>query len=119
MLQSGNHTIPIKCQDIAGNTASAEASVNMIIHEKAPEVIKAYFKDNTLRILTDEPATCKYTSNQTLGCDFNFDDKNLTVMNASGNYHSVIWSNFGSYYIKCSDSYNNTNVACAFIARTY
>jgi hypothetical protein len=64
------------------------------------------YKDQTLKIVTDESAKCTYSLQN---CNFNLDEglqmeyPNVEVKNILG----LSWDPKNTYYIKCTDDYGN------------
>ena len=63
-------------------------------------------------LITNENSICKYTQNKTLGCGFDFNQKGISSMTGTGTFHTAPGSYSKEYFIRCTDSYNNTNVGC-------
>ncbi|MFH1151933.1 MAG: hypothetical protein V1788_02295, partial [Nanoarchaeota archaeon] len=74
-----------------------------------PMAIRAYREGTQLIVLTDEKAECYYTLNT---CDF--DATNATSMTtALSTTHKAPWEPGETYYVKCKDTWGNTNPWCA------
>jgi len=114
-LPAGNYNIPVSCNDIAGNTASSIISFNLTIADTAPIVIFASKSGGTLKVITNEPAQCKYAGNNTNSCSFNFEEG--IVMTGSQTIHTTTYENEKTYYIKCRNVFNITNSDCGIIVR--
>ncbi len=119
-LPNGEHNLTITCSDEAGNSDSKTVLIDVELDNQAPIVLKSYYVDNRkLVVLTDEESTCKYTTNSSKGCFFDFDLDNSTIMTGDERYHEGYWKYTENYYIKCRDQYNNTNLNCGIELRTY
>jgi hypothetical protein len=116
-MPSGEHNITVSCIDDAGNTANQTLEFDIYLDNQAPIVTRTYNLNNKLTILTNENSNCKYTTNSSLGCDFNFENS-LSMENANI-FHYLPWQQNTDYYIKCSDVYNNTLAGCNIILKTY
>jgi len=99
-LSEGRYNINFKCEDIAGNIAESSTSFRVKIDNNGPKIIRVYGKDDRLKIITNEPAECRYDFNK----DFIFE--NASIMSNNGNEHSVDWS-FRTFYIQCKDDFDN------------
>jgi hypothetical protein len=120
-MPAGNHTINITCTDEAGNSDSKVISASVFIDNVAPTISRVYNLNDKLSVYTTEDSECRFVMNESVGCSFNFYDENASVMEAGsdGKTHTIPWAANKDYYIKCSDIYNNTNLAgCAISLRT-
>jgi hypothetical protein len=123
-MPEGNSDIQIKCTDEAGNIAFGETNLQIELDNSAPSVIKVYNKDSNLAIITNEDSQCKYTTNSSIGCSFDFastlnENENIKTMSGITTLHTIGFTPNKNYYIKCQDSYGNTNGLCAIVVRTY
>ncbi len=118
-LSSGNHNITISCEDEAGNTAQTSINVNVELDNYAPIVLKAFQANENLVVVTNENAICKYTTNSSLGCSFNYDTDKTETMSGLTNYHYGLWTKNQNYYVKCADGFGNQNLDCGIKLRTY
>jgi len=118
-LPAGNHSIKIKCEDEAGNTAYGKINADVFLDNFAPIVTRTYDLEKKLIVSTNENSICKYSTNNTLGCEFTFDESNLTLMTGSEKVHYTNWLDNEDYYIKCMDIFGNYNSGCGIIVRTY
>ena len=114
-LPAGEYNIPVKCTDIAGNTASDVVRFNLTIIDTAPIVVFASKLGGILKITTNEPAECRYAKNNTDSCAFNFEDG--INMENSQTQHTVIYEKEKTYYIKCRNMFNITNSDCGIVVR--
>ncbi len=118
-LTSGAHNITITCQDDAGNIARANATITVVLDNNAPIITRAYSYANMLVVTTNEKSLCKYVQNTSLGCDFDYDLSNATIMDGTELLHATSWSADMNYFIKCRDNYNNTDFGCGIALSTY
>ena len=108
-LISGNYEYFFRCIDRGGNTDEDKAEFNVFIDKEAPVVTRAY-KEDGLKVVTDEDAECVYSLNS---CDYEFDDaiSNRLVFIYSNpslkKQHFIEWKANSAYYIKCRDFYDN------------
>lgn len=110
---SGKHIVYINCEDSAGNKASSSVEFNIHIDNNPPEIVRAFYDMDKLKIITDEPAACYY--------DFyrcNFDTENATQMEIGlSKTHTAEWKIGRTYYIKCTDTWKNWKSECSKIIR--
>lgn len=120
-LMGGNYTYNISCKDTADNTAETKIGFNISVDKTAPAVVRAYYDAGVLKIITNEDATCRYSTNATIKCGFSFDDSiNSTAMSVLyGKTHTASWAADREYYIKCKDVFGNNpgNNVCNIAAR--
>ncbi|MFH1641752.1 MAG: CARDB domain-containing protein [Nanoarchaeota archaeon] len=119
ILALGSYNWSINCTDEAGNS-NASATYNFTVSQDigAPTITivypenGSYINDNsvTLNISTNEEATCKYDDADPL---FNFITEGSFMTDNGANSYGAVLGNLVQgnyeYYIKCNDSYNNTN----------
>jgi hypothetical protein len=101
----GNYTIPITCEDAAGNNAGGSASFSVIVDDKGPMITRAY-NLNGLTIITNEKSQCAFSLNS---CSFNF--ANGTLMQGQELTHTSNFAADVKHYIICKDVFNNPS-AC-------
>jgi hypothetical protein len=119
-LIAGIHKINITCVDEAGNSDTKTTIIEVSLDNLAPSIIRAYYLDNRkLVVMTDENSVCRYSTNSTLGCSFLYDEDDSVLMSGNQQYHEGYWKYTEDYYIKCRDKYNNTNLNCGAVIRTY
>jgi len=99
-----NYTLPIRCQDVAGNLANQTVNFSVERDLSAPEVARAYYETGNLKIITDEPAQCVYSN---LKCNYGFEEGTIMVSAQSDFHHFVTWETEMNYFIKCKDVYEN------------
>lgn len=113
----GNNYVQVKCVDVAGNIDEKNITFNLFIDQTGPVISRLYYKNNQLKIFTDEESLCYTPSDLRLGCNFEFG--NATLMSGVENEHQTAWKNGQNYYIKCQDYQGNENTVCAKIIHTY
>jgi hypothetical protein len=113
-MPAGINNISVRCADVAGNIAYNSLMVNVTIDNAAPVILRAYDLNNQLTVTTNENSKCKYTANESVGCDFDFEGSNssIIIMNGEGTTHTSPWIDSQEYYIKCQDVFGNTNSLC-------
>jgi hypothetical protein len=113
MMMAGDYHAIVNCNDVAGNLASKEWDFSLDLDNQAPKITRIY-NSGTLKIVTNELASCKYDLRI---CGFNWE--NATSFQTSDNLvHDAAWEVGLTYYIKCKDNWGTTSSNC-FIARTY
>jgi len=117
-MYKGNYSAEINCADTAGNTANGEGSFKLELDSTYPEVTRVYNDLGNLVVLTNEDATCKLTTDNSLGCNFDFYDENITIMGGSlSKIHSIGWNAKIIHYIKCEDIWENKPGTCSIIVQ--
>ncbi len=104
-LGNGTYQYFFKCVDAGGNVAEASTSFAVIIDKSPPQVTRAY-KDQALKIVTNEDAECTYSLTS---CNFNLKD-GLKMEYANPSVKNALfapWKPQQTYYIKCVDRYGN------------
>ncbi|HTY43958.1 MAG TPA: hypothetical protein VMC80_01835, partial [Patescibacteria group bacterium] len=103
-LQPGSYTYNIQCFDNAGNFATDTINFNVQSDTTPPTVLRAYYENPNINIITDKNANCVYGTDDNLGCNYNFADgiKMTTTDNLN---HEAQWDNKNTFYIRCKDSY--------------
>ncbi|MBU0894417.1 MAG: hypothetical protein KKF48_05025 [Nanoarchaeota archaeon] len=115
-LDEGSYDIEITCKDAAENIATALTNIIVEVDKTAPTVIRAYYQDNKLKIITNEIAECYYNDNNRCN-PFNFSsDRKITNIGLKTE-HFAEWLKGQTYYIKCIDVWDNSNKNCAAIIR--
>ena len=67
---------------------------------------------------TSEDATCKFTTDNSLGCNSDFYSENITAMQGSlSATHSISWNAKVVHYIKCEDIWGNKPGTCSIIVQ--
>lgn len=123
-LTEGEYSYNIKCSDAAGNTDTKTVNFTVETDNSPPMVVRAYYEDNYLKIITDEETAsdmgCVY-SNEKTGCDYPYDD-GLEMTKVGDNKHYVEWESGKTYYIKCKDKFENRLTSqnqCNIIVKPY
>lgn len=104
-LTNGTYSYQFRCVDAGGNVATASTNFKVDVDTATPRVTRVY-KDQALKIVTDEDAECRYSLNS---CNFNFDEGIRMAYSNSEvkNQHFADWKPGTSYYVKCTDVYGN------------
>ena len=116
-LTAGNYQYFFRCIDSGGNTAESNTTFKVAIDKQAPQITRVY-KDNALKIVTDEDAQCVYSLKD---CNYEFKDGVAMIYSNPSIQTSLFaeWKSNVVYYIKCKDKYDNQPVSnqCSIIAR--
>jgi hypothetical protein len=118
-MPAGDNNITVICEDSAGNYANKSINIKVFVDNFAPNIIKAYEYDGKLTLISDEDSECRYSEDVSLACGFNFEGLNVTVFEGISRFHYTPWAEDKNYYIKCRDLYNNTNLGCGIMLKTY
>ncbi|MEK6885712.1 MAG: hypothetical protein AABX17_01990, partial [Nanoarchaeota archaeon] len=118
-LIGGTYNYYFKCVDLGGNAVYNSTSFTVYIDKYAPQVLRFYNTESKLRLLTDEPAVCKYS---TTSCNFDINAEGIISMPYDWTEeHWAEWKTDQTYYVKCMDKYNNQpdSADCSVIIRPY
>jgi hypothetical protein len=112
---SGTYELPIRCEDIAGNTATATTRFTVQIDNQPPQVTRVYREGKDIVIITDETSQCvaRTTAPERgeSGCAYAW--ANGTSMGVAGVKHRIAWNAGATYYIKCKDRFErNPGTSC-------
>ncbi len=112
-IYTGEYEFPVMCEDLVGNSAEAISRFKVELDVDAPKVTRAYKREGSLIIVTNENAECRFVNGKD-GCGFNF--VNGSLMSGNEKIHSA---NFDSsiYHIKCADNWGNAPGECSVIVR--
>jgi hypothetical protein len=99
-LGTGEHLIFADCEDIANNIMTSDAvKFHTIVDQEPPMIIRTYYKDGYLKILTNEISTCAFSFTN---YGFNFDEAEKMPFDNSKE-HTALWRTDQIYYIVCKD----------------
>ena len=107
-LTAGNYNYYIQCQDAGGNFDTKTINFTVDVDESYSIITRAYKDNNYLKIITNEEAECRFSTDPRpeSACTYSFDDG--TLMNNIGKtQHFTAWDSDKNFYIKCKDSYGN------------
>lgn len=100
--QSTSARAYISCKSLGDMAITKIVDFTLDKDTQAPQAVRAYYEDNKIKVVTDEPATCRYS---TTSCAFNFTaSTNGLSSTANGLNHFVAWAPGTTYYVKCKDS---------------
>ncbi|MCA9487985.1 MAG: hypothetical protein KC516_03420 [Nanoarchaeota archaeon] len=111
--------IPIKCYDQGGNVVESSMAFQVKTDNDAPEISRVYYEEGSLKLITNEPAECVYSTDFNSGCNYDFEDGS-SLMTVNDVNHFVDWTTDEDLYIKCRDMYGNMplpQATCSIIAR--
>jgi hypothetical protein len=115
LITRGNHSIEVECKDRAGNTAGTKTSFTLLTDNQAPIVTRAYHGTRGLTIITDEDSRCVFS---TESCEFSNGNNKTGAMDGEGREHTVMWKEFTTYYVRCTDKYQNPATdTCSIIVK--
>lgn len=118
-LTEGSCNVEVSCNDGYGNEVEGDSSFDILIDDQSPKVTRAYHFAGSLVVLTNEEAECKYSTDPSINCNFDWNSPNTTLMSGASTNHETTWENYGRYYVKCRDYRLNTNPGCGIIVKTY
>jgi len=116
-MSQGDYTIYVLCKDKAGNEACNVTHFSLDLDTEPPKVVRVYYDNGVLKIITDEEAECVYNTNYRIGCKFDFE--NATAMQDSAMTHIADWDPDATYYIKCKDRFGKKPGECSIIVKAY
>jgi gas vesicle protein len=118
-LGEGSYTYYIRCRDMGGNIDDTSVIFNVRIDKDSPMVVRVYKEDENLKVVTDEPGTCVYSTG-TYGCNYLFQD-GIELNQMEDKEFYTEWNTNIDFYIKCQDEYGNqpNPDECSIIARPF
>ena len=116
-LGDGSYTYYLQCFDAGGNVAQSSISFDVEKDTAGVTVVRAFKEGNSLKIITDEEATCVY---DTQGCLYPF-EAGLAMSSYDELNHFTDWNSDSTLYIKCEDSFGNRPAAdrCSIQAKAF
>jgi hypothetical protein len=120
LIQEGDYGMDIRCEDEAGNIVNQTVKFSVELDNEPPEVIRTFKDGDRLKVVTNEEAECSFSHDKKSKCDFEFGDKNSTllIVEKGGINHFAPWVSNKNYYIKCKDVFGNENTACGIVVGT-
>ncbi len=107
----GNYSLPIRCEDQAGNVAERVTKFRIELDTTPPMISRVYNNNGNLILITNENAECAYSFNS---CSFNFN--NATMMAGDEKNHVSDLEN-SAFYVKCKDRFGNMPGGCSIVVR--
>ncbi|MFH1311296.1 MAG: hypothetical protein ABIH65_02730 [Nanoarchaeota archaeon] len=119
-LPEGDYTYNIRCVDLGGNADNTVVTFNVETDNEPPIVVRVYHDEQSLKIITNENATCVY-STESMECEYGFDDGIEMETSSNGRIHSTKWDKSKTFYIKCQDDFGNRALPdqCNIIAKPF
>lgn len=102
----GSYTLPIRCEDSAGNVAAQTIRFTIDVDSEGPQITRLLGGGSTLTVLTNEAATCRYSLDD---CSAAF--INGTSMNSNGRTHTLTFTHGATHRVICRDTLGNPS-AC-------
>lgn len=118
-LTEGVYTYYYKCIDLGGNSVNSNTTFTIYSDKYSPEIVRTYAFEGKLLIFTDEESKCSYS---TESCNFRVDEGiNMPYDFEPLKVHVSEWKQDQTYYIKCSDKYDNVPnpSECSAIIKPY
>ena len=114
----GNYDYYIRCTDLGGNTDNEMVSFTVETDVFSPNAVRAFKDGTSLKIITDEKASCVYDS---VSCTYDFDSGIKMKTDSKGRTHSTTWNPNKNLYIKCQDEFGNRPAPdqCSIIVRPF
>jgi hypothetical protein len=112
----GNYNYSIMCVDLGGNTAYANAVFEVETDLNSPLIVRAYYEDGYMKLITNEDASCVYGTD---GCNYPFDE-GIKIQSSQNVNHFVEWNIEEDLFIKCQDIYENKPLpqdTCSMVVR--
>ena len=101
-LPQASYTYEIVCTDTAGNVAQQTTTFIVTTDTRPPRITQIYSDDQTLYVLTNEPATCSYSTTSNTFTR----EQGLLMIGDSTREHTLTLNQL-RYYILCWDAENN------------
>ncbi len=111
---AGEYTLPIRCEDVAGNFAEEIVVFNIELDTTPPIITRVYNDKGSLIVITNEDSECAYSLNS---CSFDFSSNEIVLMSGGNLRHSSSFDASLTHYVKCKDRFENTGGACGVIVR--
>lgn len=107
-LTQGSYTYYFKCVDLGGNTATGKTNFEVFVDTFAPMVVRVLNDANRLKIITDEDASCYYSTNQNTKCNYEIGNNSIAQLmpheiQDNKKEHFAAWNVKDTYYVKCKD----------------
>jgi len=119
-LGEGDYNYHIRCIDLGGNTDNKQTSFTVESDSEAPIVVRAFREENFLKIITNEEASCVYSTSIQNACNYLFED-GIAMQSLEKNRHQTAWNPDMTFYIKCEDEFGNQPLPneCSIIAKPF
>ena len=119
-LAQGDYTYYVKCVDSGGNSETKSTRFTVEADTETPVIVRAFHEENYLRIITNEEASCVYSTSTQNSCTYLFED-GLQMTSLENNKHQTNWDSSKTFYIKCQDEFGNKpdEDACSIVVSPY
>ena len=97
-------TYYLRCSDNGGNADNVQLNFNVSVDTTPPVISRAYYENGEMKIVTNENATCEYS---TFDCSYNFGEGTAEIPTSNNLMHLLAWNTASPLYIKCWDGYGN------------
>jgi len=101
-LDEDDYNYSIMCVDLGGNAAYGNAVFSVETDLDSPIIVRAYYEDKYMKLITDEKAICVYGTDD---CNYAFED-GIEIQSSEEVNHFVEWNTEEDLYIKCKDAYD-------------
>jgi hypothetical protein len=102
-LEEGDYNYSIMCVDLGGNVDYANAVFSVETDLASPIIVRAYYEDGYMKLITSEEAICVYGTSD---CNYAFED-GVEIQSYEEKNHFVEWNTEEDLYVKCQDAYEN------------
>lgn len=118
-LDEGDYNYSIMCVDLGGNTDYANAVFSVETDTEWPIIVRAYYEDGYMKLITSEEAMCVYGIDSITECNYPFED-GVEIQSYEEVDHFVEWNTEEDLYIKCKDAYDIQPIpqnTCSMVVR--
>ncbi len=100
-LGQGTFSLHLKCNDLAGNQATATQTLTFKQDTDAPQLLSFSELSGAFNVRTDEASDCSYLSTQ--------DETTFKTMESTDKISHSATSDTGYYKLRCTDKYNHVS----------
>ena len=101
-LPEGDYEYKIKCIDLGGNAEVQMINFHVESDTEAPIIVRVYYENDNLNIITNEEAECRYGTASNIECNYDFELGTL-MLDVDNLLHYVEWDSDLTFYIKCKE----------------
>jgi hypothetical protein len=122
-LTNGEYTYYYQCIDLGGNLAQTSTTFDVFVDTQPPSVVRVLNDGRALKVVTNEDAICRYSTDPNVQCNFEVNEGEGTPMQHVSSdkktEHLADWNLDQTYYIKCADGNGKEplNTQCSIIVR--
>jgi hypothetical protein len=114
LLSGKRYRVYIKCEDETGDWAEDKTQFKISYDFSPPQIARIFIQDGQLKIITNENADCRYSTDKDKKCNFDFNDAGqMGVLKE----HSVSIKFGKTYYIKCEDEHGRIPSGCSKVIK--